>query len=72
MVHVTDMMRLSGNVTAEVLAEAVSFLHRDGILVLENAVDPAHLDTLNDILGPEAEEIARDPTHHFNFGMETR
>ena len=74
-VHTIDIptsMRASTQVSAEVIAEAVSFLHRDGVLVLSNAIDPSHLDALSDVLSPEAEVIARDPDHHFNFGSETR
>ena len=58
--------------TPEIIAEAITYLHRDGILILSNAIDPSHLDSLNALLGPEAEEVAKDPTHHFNFGAETR
>lgn len=71
-VQLTDKDRTSGHATPEIIAEAVTYLHRDGIIVLDNAIDPAHLDALNDVLGPEAEEIARNPDHHFNFGKETR
>ncbi|KAK4552579.1 hypothetical protein LTR86_010223 [Recurvomyces mirabilis] len=59
-------------VTNDIIAEAVTFLHRDGILILENAIDPSHLEDLAGILTPEAEEIARNQNHHFNFGKETR
>ncbi|KAK5120670.1 hypothetical protein LTR85_006028 [Meristemomyces frigidus] len=71
-VSIPDEVRLSGLATPDIVAEAVTYLHRDGILILENAVDPSHLETLEDLLGPEAEEIARDTNHHFNFGKETR
>lgn len=56
----------------ELMAEAITFLHRDGIIILANAIEPSHLDALQAILGPEAEQIAQDPNHHFNFGKETR
>jgi len=71
-IKVPRAMRDSDQVTSELVAEAVTYLHRDGVLVLEDAIDPTHLDELNAMLGPEAEEIARDPDHHFNFGKETR
>lgn len=71
-VQLSNNDRASSHATPETIAEAVTYLHRDGIVVLDDAIDPAHLDALNDILGPEAEEIARDPDHHFNFGKETR
>ena len=71
-IYVPDSMRAPGRTSPEVLAEAISYLHRDGFIVLENAIDPSHLDKLESLLGPEAEEVARDPNHHFNFGKETR
>ncbi len=53
----------SGKATPELIAEALTYLHRDGIIVLENAIDPSHLDALEAMLGPEALEIAKDPNH---------
>ena len=71
-VVISEDVRRSGQATSEVVAEAVAFLHKDGIVILENAIDTAHIDTLNDMLSKEAIEIAADPDHHFNFGRETR
>jgi ectoine hydroxylase-related dioxygenase (phytanoyl-CoA dioxygenase family) len=71
-VIIPEDVRQSGIATNEIIADGVSFLHRDGIVVLENAIDTAHLDTLNALLSKEAREIAEDPDHHFNFGKETR
>lgn len=71
-VRVSDAVRQSGRPNLEFVAEAVSFFHKDGIVVLENVIDTAHLDHLNSILSPEALEIANDPDHHFNFGKHTR
>lgn len=67
-----DSARKNGAVSPELMAEALTFLHRDGILILANAIDSQHLDSLQAVLGPEAEEVAQDPHHHFNFGKETR
>jgi ectoine hydroxylase-related dioxygenase (phytanoyl-CoA dioxygenase family) len=72
MVHISDSTRQSGRATNELIAEAIAFLHRDGIVVLENAIDTSHLDTLNAILSKEALDLATDPDHHFNFGKETQ
>jgi ectoine hydroxylase-related dioxygenase (phytanoyl-CoA dioxygenase family) len=71
-VHIPEAIRHSGKATNEIIAEAIGFLHKDGIVVLENAIDTAHLDTLNALLSKEALEIVEDPDHHFNFGKETR
>lgn len=65
-IHIEDSARQSA-ARPEIIAEAVTYLHRDGIVVLENAVDPAHIDALEAKLGPEADEIARNPDHHFNW-----
>jgi hypothetical protein len=71
-VHISDPVRSSGNASSELIAEALTYLHRDGIIVLENAIDPSHIDALQALLGPEAEEVAKDPDHHFNFGKDTK
>ena len=71
-VVIPEDVRRSGKATSELIAEAVAFLHKDGIVILENAIDTAHIDILNNMLSKEALEIAADPDHHFNFGRETR
>ncbi|KIW67791.1 hypothetical protein PV04_07019 [Phialophora macrospora] len=71
-IHIPEDVRVSGKPTLDMIAEGVSFLHKDGIIVLDNAIDVAHIDTLNNRLSPEALEIANDPDHHFNFGKHTR
>ena len=69
---IPEAVRQGGRATNELVAEGVAFLHRDGIVILENAVDTAHIDTLNALLSREALELAADPDHHFNFGKQTR
>ena len=71
-VRVTDEQRERSQLDQDFIAEAVSFLHKDGIVILENVVDTSHIDHLNNILTPEALEIAEVPNHHFNFGKKTR
>lgn len=71
-INVPEHDRLSGTASPELIAEAVTHLHRDGMIVLDNAIDGSHLDALSDLLTPEALEIAKDPDHHFNFGKQTR
>lgn len=71
-IQIPEDVRKSGTPTAEIIAEGAAFLHKDGIIVLDNAIDGAHIDALNDKLSPEALEIANDPNHHFNFGKNTR
>ncbi|KIW82382.1 hypothetical protein Z517_05409 [Fonsecaea pedrosoi CBS 271.37] len=71
-IHIPEDVRRSGTATLDLIGEGVAFLHKDGIVVLDNAIDPEHLDALNAKLSPEALEIAADPDHHFNFGKHTR
>ena len=70
--RIPESLRETCDVTHELIAEAVTYLHRDGIIILEDVIDTSHLDALEALLGPEAEEVARDPDHHFNFGKDTR
>ncbi|KAI9738369.1 MAG: hypothetical protein M1834_008872 [Cirrosporium novae-zelandiae] len=72
MVVIPEPIRLSGVLTPPLIAEAVTHFHRDGIVVLSNAIDPSHISILNAVLSHEAHEIADDPFHHFNFGTQTR
>ena len=71
-IEIPEDVRRSGKPTSDIIAEGVSFLHKDGIIILNNAIDVAHVDALNAKLSPEALEIANDPDHHFNFGKRTR
>ncbi|KAF2163827.1 hypothetical protein M409DRAFT_57302 [Zasmidium cellare ATCC 36951] len=66
-VRIKDSERDVGTAGPEIIAEAITYLHRDGIVVLENVIDPSHINALEAKLGPEAEEIARNPDHHFNW-----
>ncbi|KXS94490.1 hypothetical protein AC578_4513 [Pseudocercospora eumusae] len=67
-IHIPDAIRTGQTpTTAEIIAEAVTYLHRDGILILENAVAQEHLQTLESMLIPEALEISQNPHHHFNW-----
>lgn len=69
---IPEEIRQKGILPPELMAEALTYLHRDGILILSNAISQTHLDSLSTILLPEAAQIAADPKHHFNFGAHTR
>jgi ectoine hydroxylase-related dioxygenase (phytanoyl-CoA dioxygenase family) len=53
------------------LQAAVEALHRDGIVVILNAVDVAHLDKLNSRMVPEAQVLYAKAETHRNFGSAT-
>ncbi|EHK50181.1 hypothetical protein TRIATDRAFT_45140 [Trichoderma atroviride IMI 206040] len=54
------------------LQAALEALHADGLVVLENAVDPAHLDHLNQRMVADAEQLKTREKAHINFSAETR
>lgn len=54
------------------LQAALEALHADGLVVLENAVDPAHLDHLNQRMVADAEQLKTREKAHVNFSAETR
>lgn len=58
--YISDQSRQAGFATHETIAEALTYLHRDGVLVLENVIEVEHLDRLRELLQPEAEEVAQD------------
>ncbi|KAI8199805.1 hypothetical protein K4K52_008644 [Colletotrichum sp. SAR 10_76] len=62
----------SGEANAPTVGAAVSILQRDGIVVINDVVDPAHCDNINDLLSKESEALATDNSTHFNFGAHTR
>ncbi|RFU24887.1 hypothetical protein B7463_g11454, partial [Scytalidium lignicola] len=53
------------------LQKAVEALHRDGLVVLENAVSIEHLDKLNARMVPEAKTLFAKAETHRNFGPKT-
>jgi hypothetical protein len=67
-IHIPTPIRESGECPDEIIAEGAAFLHKDGIIVLENCIDISHIESLSSILLPVAQELAADPDHHWNFG----
>jgi ectoine hydroxylase-related dioxygenase (phytanoyl-CoA dioxygenase family) len=61
----------SKQISSHNLQAAIEALHRDGICVITNAVDPAHLDALNARMVPEAQMLYDKPKTHRNFGPTT-
>jgi len=66
-VRVTDAERRAGQAAMSKIRHAVLAMHRDGIVIVENAIEESHLDTLRRrMLGDVYELIAREATH-YNF-----
>ncbi|KAJ5747664.1 uncharacterized protein N7511_009360 [Penicillium nucicola] len=53
------------------LQSCLEALHHDGIVVLKNAVDPSHLDKLNEKMVAEAKSIYERTETYRNFGKKT-
>jgi ectoine hydroxylase-related dioxygenase (phytanoyl-CoA dioxygenase family) len=70
-VNIPDEARRSRICPIGIVAEALSHLHVSGIVILENAVDIAHLEAIDNILGPEAVVLATVSDQHHNFGVVT-
>ncbi|GES56920.1 phytanoyl-CoA dioxygenase family protein [Aspergillus terreus] len=71
MIELTPEELTSKSIGSHNLQKSLEALHRDGIVVLKNAVDPDHLDRLNARMVPEAKQLyARTETHR-NFGPNT-
>ncbi|KAK6340180.1 hypothetical protein TWF730_001948 [Orbilia blumenaviensis] len=68
---IPEASRQAGLYPPELLASSIKHLHASGVIVLENAIDPQHLDALNEVLAPQAKKLACLPGRHFNFGTET-
>ena len=43
-------------------------MHRDSVLVINNAINVSHLDVLNARMVPEAETLYAEASTHHNFG----
>ncbi|KAL5322654.1 hypothetical protein ACEPPN_010629 [Leptodophora sp. 'Broadleaf-Isolate-01'] len=61
----------SKKLTSHHLQAALEALHRDGVLVLNNAISTAHLSALNARMVPEAQILYNRSTTHHNFGTGT-
>ncbi|KAK3671235.1 hypothetical protein LTR78_008870 [Recurvomyces mirabilis] len=68
-VKLSDEERKSGRMNEENVAAAVIAFHRDGFVLLENVVDPAHCDTLDAEMCLEAERMAKDPKTIWNDNL---
>ncbi|KAK4050236.1 hypothetical protein OIV83_003557 [Microbotryomycetes sp. JL201] len=65
-VKLSDEERATGQLTAENMGMAVLGFIRDGIAVLENAIEPEHCDAINEIMVNELPELIKNPKVHWN------
>lgn len=65
-VKLSDEERISGKMTKENIAQAVIGFQRDGVVILENAVDPAHCDALNKEMKDALPDVLKDPQTQWN------
>jgi hypothetical protein len=65
-VKLSDEERTSQTITNENAAVAITALHKDGIVCLSNAVEPAHVTALHDRLEAEVEDLRKSPSTYWN------
>jgi len=61
----TESEKASGKFESNNAQEVLEGLHADGIIIIRDIIDPAHLDTLNEVMVPETDHLCK--TAHFNF-----
>lgn len=71
-ITLTDEELATKLISSNNLQNALEALHEDGLVVLENAVDPAHLDKLNDRMLSDTEILTRQKTTHVNFNTNSK
>lgn len=70
-IHLTPTELSTKQLSSHNLQWAVEALHCDGLVVLENAISPDHLDKLNARMMPEAKYLYAQKNTHHNFGTGT-
>ncbi|RFU80549.1 phytanoyl- dioxygenase family [Trichoderma arundinaceum] len=71
-IKLTDEELATTSMGSHNLQAALEALHEDGLVVLENAVNPAHLDHLNKRMIADAEKLKVLQQAHVNFNTETQ
>lgn len=66
-IRITPEERATGTLAEESLREAVRALRQDGFVILEDAVDPAHLEILRDRMLQDLPTILERPDAPYNF-----
>ncbi|KAI7968251.1 hypothetical protein EIK77_010421 [Talaromyces pinophilus] len=70
-IHLTPHELSTKTLTSHNLQAAITALHNDGIVILNNAVETTHLDKLNARMVSEAQTLYAKSTTHRNFGPTT-
>lgn len=71
-ITLTEEELATKSVGPRTLQAALEALHQNGLVVLENAVNPAELDRLNERMLVDAHKLAARKGAHVNFGAATR
>ncbi|KAL4971254.1 hypothetical protein BDW66DRAFT_165630 [Aspergillus desertorum] len=71
LVTLTPAELATTKISSHNLQSAIEALHRDGLVVLANAVSTEHLDKLNARMVPEAKTLYGQSSTHRNFGSKT-
>ncbi len=64
-IRITPKEKESGHLTLQHLQTAVIAIHEDGMIVFEDAIDSEHLDTLNDRMVKDVDDLVSRAGTHF-------
>jgi hypothetical protein len=68
-IHLSDEERDTGVLTPIHMFEAIDAFYVDGLVVLENAIEQKYIDSLNERMVDDTEELKRNPEKiHWNQG----
>lgn len=63
--------RRRGIYKPETLGKVLSALHQDGLVLLKDIIDTAHVDAINNQMCAEVDKILSDPTQGYNHGVKS-
>lgn len=66
----TEQERVAGYWNDRSVKIILSAMHRDGLVLLEDMIDPNHLDKINDFMVADTEKELKKENLHRNFGVE--
>lgn len=67
-----DRERGVGVYSARNLQKVLGALHQDGLVILRDVIDKAHIDSLNLSMSEEAQRRLNDPEQRFNHNLKCR
>lgn len=64
---ISEVERLEGALTKQHLLYAITALAEDGMVVLDGAIDLAHIDAMNTRIVSDCKDLVQRPNAHFKY-----